>query len=115
MTGVRSLVISGCILFGGAGAASAQSLPPVISHGQAMESIPVTTVDPAQRQLAIAVHQQRQAEIKRDMEKMAELTQQLKDYLARSGEGVMSIDAIKKAEQIEKLAHSVKSKMKQPF
>jgi len=27
----------------------------------------------------------------------------------------MSIDAIKKAEQIEKLAHGVKSKMKQVF
>ena len=80
-----------------------------------MESIPITTGDPAQRQLAIAANQQRQAEIKRDMEKMAELTQQLKDYLARSGEGVVSIDAIKKAEQIEKLAHSVKSKMKQAF
>ena len=115
MTGVRSLVISGCIFLGAAGAASAQSLPSVVSHGQAMESIPITTGDPAQRQLAIAANQQRQAEIKRDMEKMAELTQQLKDYLARSGEGVMSIDAIKKAEQIEKLAHSVKSKMKQAF
>jgi hypothetical protein len=80
-----------------------------------MESIPVTAGDPAQRQMAIAANQQRQAEIKRDMEKMSELTQQLKDYLARSGEGVMSIDAIKKAEQIEKLAHSVKSKMKQVF
>jgi hypothetical protein len=49
------------------------------------------------------------------MEKMAELTQRLKEYLARSGDGVMSIDAIKKAEQIEKLAHGVKSKMKQVF
>jgi hypothetical protein len=46
---------------------------------------------------------------------MAELTVELKEYLARNGEGVMSIDAIKKAEQIEKLAHSVKSKMKQVF
>ena len=116
MTGVRSLFISGCIILGAVGGASAQqALPPAISQGQAMESIPITTGDPVQRQLAIAANQQRQAEIKRDMEKMAELTQQLKDYLARSGEGVMSIDAIKKAEQIEKLAHSVKSKMKQVF
>jgi len=28
---------------------------------------------------------------------------------------VMSVDAIKKAEQIEKLAHRLKSKMKQSF
>jgi len=80
-----------------------------------MDAIPVTAGDAVQRQQAIAANQQRQVEIKRDMEKMAELTQQLKEYFARSGDGVMSIDAIKKAEQIEKLAHSVKSKMKQVF
>jgi len=49
------------------------------------------------------------------MEKMSALTEQLKEYLAKSGEGIMSVDAIKKAEQIEKLARSVKSKMKQSF
>ena len=80
-----------------------------------MGSIPITTDDAVQRQQAIAVNEQRQAEIKRDMQKMAELTQELKDYLAKTGQGVMSVDAIKKAEQIEKLAHSVKSKMKQVF
>lgn len=46
---------------------------------------------------------------------MAELTQELKGYLIKAREGVMSVDAIKKAEQIEKLAHSVKSKMKQVY
>lgn len=51
----------------------------------------------------------------RDMEKMAELTQELKQYLATSAQGIMSLDAIRKAEQVEKLAHSVKSKMKQTF
>jgi hypothetical protein len=53
--------------------------------------------------------------MKRDGEKLAQLTQQLNDYLQNKGEGVMSVDALKKAEQIEKLAHSVKSKMKQSF
>lgn len=49
------------------------------------------------------------------MEQMSELTQELKQYLATSGQGVMSLDAIKKAEQIEKLAPSIKSKMKQLY
>ena len=49
------------------------------------------------------------------MELMSELTQELKQYLATSGQGVMSLDAIKKAEQIGKLAHSIKSNMKQVF
>jgi len=117
MTGVRAVIISSCIFWGAAAAASAQQahLPPAISQSQAMDAIPVTMGDPVQRQQAIAANQQRQAEIKRDMEKMAELTVELKEYLTRSGDGVMSIDAIRKAEQIEKLAHSLKSKMKQVF
>jgi hypothetical protein len=117
MTGVRALIVSGCLVLGVAGVASAQQvhLPSSISQSQMMDAIPVTAGDAVQRQQAIAANQQRQVEIKRDMEKMAELTQQLKEYLARSGDGVMSIDAIKKAEQIEKLAHGVKSKMKQVF
>ncbi len=46
---------------------------------------------------------------------MVQLTAELKDYLEKTGQGIMSVDAIKKAEQIEKLAHGVKSKMKQSF
>jgi hypothetical protein len=117
MNGVRAVIISSCMFLVAAAAASAQQphLPSTISQSQAMDAIPVTMGDAVQRQQAIAANQQRQVEIKRDMEKMAELTLELKEYLARSGEGVMSIDAIKKAEQIEKLAHSVKSKMKQVF
>lgn len=45
---------------------------------------------------------------------MAELTQELNAYLQHSGM-VMSVDALKKAEQIEKLPKSVRSKMKQSF
>jgi len=63
----------------------------------------------------MAANRQRQVEIRRDIEKMAALMQELRDYLAKADQGVMSVDAIKKAQQIEKLAHSVKSKMKQTF
>jgi biopolymer transport protein ExbD len=117
MSGAQSGIISLCMIVAAAGVASAQHihLPSAISQSQAMGDIPITTDDAVQRQQAIAANQQRQLEIKRDMEKMAELTQQLKEYLATSGQGMVSLDAIKKAEQIEKLAHSVKSKMKQVF
>ncbi|MBZ5687980.1 MAG: hypothetical protein LAP86_23440 [Acidobacteriia bacterium] len=80
-----------------------------------MGTPPVTPGDTVQKRQAIAANEQRQVEIRRDTEKMAELTQELKDYLAKNDQGMMSVDAIKKAEQIEKLAHSVKSKMKQSF
>lgn len=117
MSGVRLLIISLCTVVAAAGVASAQQihLPPAISQSQTMGNIPTTTGDTVQRQQAIAANQQRQLEIKRDTEKMAELTQELKQYLATSGQGTMSLDAIKKTEQIEKLAHSLKSKMKQVF
>jgi len=117
MCGVRSLIIVTCVLWCAVGVASAQQihLPAAASQSQGMGNIPVTMGDPILRQQAIAANQQRQLEIKRDMEKMAELTGELKDYLAQSTQGVMSVDAIKKAEQIEKLAHGLKSKMKQSF
>jgi hypothetical protein len=106
------------LVWGGTRAGFAQSprLPPAITQTQGTGSPPVTSGnDDAQRQQAISANQQRQLEMKRDTEKMAELTQELKQYLEKTDQGVISVDMIKKAEQIEKLAHSVKSKMKQSF
>ena len=80
-----------------------------------MGNVPTYEGDAVQRQQALAANQQRQVELRRDTEKMAELTQELKDYLLKSDQGVVSMDAMKKAEQIEKLAKSVRSKMKQSF
>jgi len=106
-----------CTLFAVASPVSAQQihLPPSVSQSQSMGSVPVTIGDAVQKQQAEAANLQRQVEIKRDTEKMFELTQELKDYLQKTGQSVMSVDAIKKAEQIEKLAKSVKSKMKQSY
>lgn len=86
-----------------------------LTLGSRPSTAPTGGDDEIQRQQAIAANLQRQIEIRRDAEKMAALMQELRDYLAKADQGVMSVDAIKKAEQIEKLAHSVKSKMKQTF
>ncbi|MGC2473203.1 MAG: hypothetical protein WA485_02635 [Candidatus Sulfotelmatobacter sp.] len=86
-----------------------------LTVGSRPSTAPTGSDDEIQRQQAIAANLQRQVEIRRDAEKMAALMQELRGYLARSDRGVMSVDAIKKAEEIEKLAHSVKSKMKQSF
>lgn len=106
-----------CCVLGMGVFASAQQvqLPSAIAQSQGMGDILVTTGDQVQRQQAIAANLQRQVEIRRDTEKMAALMQELRDYLAKADHGVMSVDAIRKAEQIEKLAHSVKSKMKLSF
>jgi len=55
---------------------------------------------------------QRQQQIVSDTAKLVTLTQQLKTELEKSGNNQMSAAAIKKAEEIEKLAKSVKEKMK---
>ena len=54
----------------------------------------------------------RQQEIKKDTDKLLELANELKQYVDKTNENIVSLDVIKKAEQIEKLAHSVKEKMK---
>ncbi|MGA7756009.1 MAG: hypothetical protein WCB05_24485 [Candidatus Sulfotelmatobacter sp.] len=117
MSRVGSLLAALCAVLGAASLASAQQihLPPSVSQSQGMGGVPVTVGTDAQKQQAIAANEQRQQEIRRDTDKMAELTQELKDDLQKPGQGVISVDAIKKAEQIEKLAHSVKSRLKQSF
>ena len=54
----------------------------------------------------------RQQEIKKDTDKLLELANELKQYVDKTNENIISLDVIKKAEQIEKLAKSVKEKMK---
>lgn len=68
-----------------------------------------------QRDQANKLNAERQEALKRDTEKLLQLSTELKDYVGKSNENMLSMDVIKKAEQIEKLAHSVKEKMKGSF
>ena len=64
------------------------------------------------KEQAKKANQQRQEELKRDAEKLLQLATELKQYVDKTNENVLSLDVVKKAEEIEKLAHSVKTKMK---
>ena len=64
------------------------------------------------REQAKRLNQQRQDALKRDTEKLVRLSNELKQYVDKSSENMLSLDVIKKAEEIEKLAHRVKEKMK---
>ena len=55
---------------------------------------------------------QRQADLKRDTDKLLKLSTELKEYADKSNENVLSVEVINKADEIEKLAHSVKVKMR---
>jgi hypothetical protein len=57
-------------------------------------------------------NQQRQAELKRDTERLVKLSTELKQYVDRTNENILSLDVIKKADEIEKLARNVKTKMR---
>jgi hypothetical protein len=65
-----------------------------------------------EKEMVKKANQERQAQIRRDTDRLYELSTQLKQYVDKSSENTLSLDVIKKAEEIEKLAHSVKEKMK---
>jgi hypothetical protein len=91
-------------------------LPPQIRDRQG--NVPSTDVDEGRdritRDMAKKANQERQAALKNDAEKLLKLAVELKAYVDKSNENVLSLDVLKKAEEIEKLAHSVKDKMKGP-
>jgi len=67
-----------------------------------------------ERDMAKKANEQRQAQIRHDTDELLRLATELKQYVDKTNENVMSMDVIKKAEEIEKLAHSVRYKMKGP-
>ena len=65
-------------------------------------------------EMAKKAAKERVAALKHDTDKLLRLSVELKEYVDKSDENVLSVDVIKKAEEIEKLAKSVKEKMKGP-
>jgi hypothetical protein len=55
---------------------------------------------------------ERQARMRTETEKLFKLAEELKEFVGKSNENILSVDVIKKANEIEKLAHSVQQKMK---
>jgi hypothetical protein len=65
-----------------------------------------------ERDMAKRANEERYAALKRDTDKLLRLSTELKAYVDKSSQNTLSLDVVKKAEEIEKLAHSVKEKMK---
>jgi hypothetical protein len=62
-----------------------------------------------QQKMRVAERQKRLVE---DTDKLLELTTALKEQVGDSNKNILSLDMIKKADQIEKLAHNVKERIK---
>jgi hypothetical protein len=87
-----------------------------VAQNAASQAHRVQTPDEQQlrleREQAKKLNQDRHASLKRDTDKLLKLSTELKDYVDKSNENMLSVDVVKKAEEIEKLARNVKEKMK---
>ena len=68
-----------------------------------------------EKEMAKRANLERQADIKRDTDKLLKLATELKESVDKTTESTLSLDVVKRAEEIEKLARSVKEKMKGPY
>ncbi len=82
------------------------------------DPVPIGDADDARdrmtRDMAKKANEERHVALKNDTDKLLKLAVELKAYVDKSNSNVLSVDVVKKAEEIEKLAHSVKDKMKGP-
>lgn len=60
-----------------------------------------------------AANKERQDDIRKDTDKLFQLATELKAAVDKTNENVLSLDVIRKADEVEKLAKRVKNKMKE--
>ena len=65
-----------------------------------------------ERDMAKKANRDRQVQLHRDTDNLLKLATELKQYVDKANENTLSLDVVRKADEIEKLAHSVKEKMK---
>ncbi len=82
--------------------------PQIGQSGEQGESVPKEMAD----KMAKDRLKSRYENLKRDSEKLLELATELKQYVDKSGQNTMSLEVIRKCDEIEKLSKSVRAKMK---
>lgn len=65
-----------------------------------------------QHKLAESRNKQRQSSLKKDTDQLLQLATELKQSVDKTNEHVLSLDVIKKTEAVEKLAKSIREKMR---
>jgi hypothetical protein len=69
----------------------------------------------AQRDRVRAMNKERQRKLKEDTDKLLELATELKQHVDRTNEHILSVEVVKKTDEIEKLAKSIRDKMKTAY
>ena len=114
----KSLLATGAVCLGTAGLAAAQGqihLPPLVSQGPEAGRVPVVTTEQQDRERAIKWQQDRQQQIRRDTTKLFQLSAELKDSVDKMDANLLSLDRVKEAEAVEKLAKNVKNKLREKY
>ena len=65
--------------------------------------------------MAKKANHMRQLQIMHDAELLTKLSAELKEAVDKSNENTLSLDVIKRSDEIEKLAHNIKERMKESF
>ncbi len=111
--GVTVLVAAGSLA--GLRTISAAQLQPSVTPSPTFGEPPDPN-DPMQHQrmekMEKARNAQRQEQLERDTNKLFDLAKDLKDQVDKSNKDTLSVDVVKKAAEIEKLAKSVKERMR---
>jgi predicted flavoprotein YhiN len=120
--GVWALAAGLALAMGGAAwgqAGSSQAGAPQVSQEAVPPVAPVAPFNPADRTMTKMEAEQakmrntgRQKQLVEDTQKLLALANELKAEVDKSSKDTMSLEVIKKADEIEKLAHSVKERMK---
>jgi hypothetical protein len=97
---------------GGHGSLSGQSGVPVPSIPTGSDIPTISTSPDMEANQTKMRNIDRQKQLVEDTEKLVALANELKTDVDKSTKDTLSLDVVKKADEIEKLAHSVKEKMK---
>jgi len=129
----RVIVLLGVVLVaGGVGSrvvraygAPAAQMPPM-PGGQSpagpsnQEGLPIPGTEPhdaaherMRQQAIVSANVARHKRMAEDANKLLDLSKQLKDDVDRAGDDELSVEVIRKAAEIEKLAHDVRERMRQ--
>lgn len=114
-------VIGVALLIAGSGTPSRGQLAQPLSQQQPVPGRPGAQLPPMgptlspeiQAQQARSRNNERQKRLVEDTNKLLLLATQLKEDVDKTNKDVLSVEVIRKADEIEKLAHSVKERMRE--
>jgi hypothetical protein len=96
-----------------AGSKTGQQIPGLPQPGRNNPAEPDSPLDPHREEKQAELrNSDRQKRLVADTDKLLALATDLKAQVDKSTKDTLSVDVIKKADEIEKLAHSVKERMK---